>query len=59
VLAGIVGALLSVPVLAFLNSAIRVLAAPDPGVEAAGLESREDRVVMKARPDTVPPERDT
>ena len=58
VLAGIVGALLSVPVLAFLNSAIRVLAAPDPGVEAAGLESREDRVVMKARPDTVPPERD-
>jgi predicted PurR-regulated permease PerM len=29
VLAGIVGALLSVPVLAFLNSAIRVLAAPD------------------------------
>ena len=59
VLAGIVGALLSVPVLAFLNSAIRVLAAPDPGVEAAGLESREDRVVMKARPDTVSPERDT
>jgi len=59
VLAGIVGALLSVPVLAFLNSAIRVLAAPDPGVEAAGLESSEDRVVMKARPDTVPPERDT
>ena len=30
VLAGIVGALLAVPVLAFLNSAIRVLAAPDP-----------------------------
>jgi len=59
VLAGIVGALLSVPVLAFLNSAIRVLAAPDPGVEAAELESSEDRVVMKARPDTVPPERDT
>ena len=31
VLAGIVGALLAVPVLAILNSAIRVLAAPDPG----------------------------
>lgn len=30
VLAGIIGALLAVPVLAFLNSAIRVLAAPDP-----------------------------
>jgi predicted PurR-regulated permease PerM len=29
VLAGIIGALLAVPVLAFLNSAIRVLAAPD------------------------------
>jgi predicted PurR-regulated permease PerM len=58
VLAGIVGALLSVPVLAFLNSAIRVLAAPDPGVEAAELESGEGRVVMQARPDTVPPERD-
>jgi predicted PurR-regulated permease PerM len=58
VLAGIVGALLSVPVLAFLNSAIRVLAAPDPGVEAAELEFGEDRVVMQARPDTVPPERD-
>jgi predicted PurR-regulated permease PerM len=39
VLAGIIGALLSVPVLAFLNSAIRVLAAPDPAVEAAELES--------------------
>lgn len=35
VLAGIVGALLSVPVLAFLNSAIRVLAAPNPAAEAA------------------------
>ena len=58
VLAGIVGALLSVPVLAFLNSAIRVLAAPDPGVEAAELEFGEGRVVMQARPDTVPPERD-
>ena len=39
VLAGIVGALLSVPVLAILNSAVRVLVAPDPAVEAAELES--------------------
>lgn len=38
VLAGIVGALLAVPVLAFLNSAIRVLAAPDPQAEAAQVE---------------------
>lgn len=39
VLAGIVGALLAVPVLAVLNSAIRVLAAPDPGAAAAELEA--------------------
>ena len=42
VLAGIVGALLAVPVLAVLNSAIRVLAAPDPAREAAELESFPD-----------------
>lgn len=54
VLAGIIGALLSVPVLAFLNSAIRVLAAPDPAAEAAELESSDDAVVLDARPDTVP-----
>lgn len=39
VLAGVVGALLSVPVLAVLNSAVRVLVAPDPAEEAAELES--------------------
>ncbi len=54
VLAGIVGALLSVPVLAFLNSAIRVLAAPDPDVEEAALESAGDASLIEARPDTVP-----
>jgi predicted PurR-regulated permease PerM len=54
VLAGIVGALLSVPVLAVLNSAIRVLAAPDPGREAAELESGGDTVLVDAEPDTVP-----
>lgn len=54
VIAGIVGALLSVPVLAVLNSAIRVLAAPDPGREAAELESGGDRVLGDAEPDTVP-----
>jgi len=43
VLAGIIGALLAVPVLAFLNSAIRVLAAQDPAAEAAEIESGEDR----------------
>ncbi|MEI6253170.1 MAG: AI-2E family transporter [Mycobacteriaceae bacterium] len=56
VLAGIIGALLSVPVLAFLNSAIRVLAAPDPAAEAAELESGDDALMMDAKPDTVPTE---
>jgi predicted PurR-regulated permease PerM len=54
VLAGIIGALLSVPVLAFLNSAIRVLAAQDPAAEAAELESGDDAVLIDAKPDTVP-----
>lgn len=54
VLAGIIGALLSVPVLAFLNSAIRVLAAPDPAAEAAELESGTDALAVEAQPDTVP-----
>jgi predicted PurR-regulated permease PerM len=35
VLAGIVGALLAVPILAVLNSAVRVLLAPDPDAEEA------------------------
>ena len=54
VLAGIIGALLSVPVLAFLNSAIRVLAATDPAAEAADLESGTDVLLTDAQPDTVP-----
>ncbi|GAA2774361.1 AI-2E family transporter [Mycolicibacterium pallens] len=58
VLAGIVGALLSVPLLAFLNSAIRVLAADDPAKEAAELEDSDDAVVINAEPDVVPPRRD-
>ena len=55
VLAGIVGALLAVPLLAFLNSAIRVLAAENPAQEAAELEASDGAVVMEAQPDTVPP----
>lgn len=54
VLAGIVGALLSVPLVAFLNSAIRVLVADDPAEEAAELEA-QDGVVITAEPDVVPP----
>ena len=51
VLAGVVGALLSVPVLAFLNSAIRVLVAQDPAGEAAELEAGQDTVLVRAEPD--------
>ena len=51
VLAGIIGALLAVPLVAFLNSAVRVLAAPDPAAEAAQLEAGEGSVVLHAQPD--------
>ncbi|MDA0251080.1 MAG: AI-2E family transporter [Actinomycetota bacterium] len=54
VLAGIIGALLAVPVLAFLNSAFRVLGAPDPAAEAAELEAGGGAVIGAAEPDTVP-----
>ena len=53
VLAGIVGALLAVPALAFLNSAIRVLTAPDPDAEKAALES-DDGPLIQAETDEVP-----
>jgi putative heme transporter len=42
VLAGIVGALLAVPTIAFLNSALRVLLADDPAAEEAKQEALDD-----------------
>jgi predicted PurR-regulated permease PerM len=54
VLAGIVGALLAVPLVAFLNSSIRVLVADDPEEEAEELEAGEDATVVRAEPDSVP-----
>ena len=54
VLAGIAGALLSVPVLAFLNSAIRVLVAENPAGEAAELEAGQDALLVRAEPDAPP-----
>lgn len=60
VLAGIVGALLAVPALAFLNSAIRVLAADDPAAEATELQKSDDALIAEATPDSVrDPVRDT
>jgi len=58
VLAGIVGALLAVPLLAVLNSAIRVLIAENPAEEAAELEANDDGVIMTAEPDVVPAKRE-
>ncbi len=57
VLAGIVGALLAVPTIAFLNSAVRVLVADDPAAEEARQEALlEDDAspVITAEADTVP-----
>jgi putative heme transporter len=52
VLAGIVGALLAVPTVAFLNNAIQVLLARDPSAEAEK-QTEEDEVgaVVRAEPD--------
>jgi predicted PurR-regulated permease PerM len=51
VLAGIVGALLAVPTVAFLNSAVRVLLASDPAAEEAAQEARDGPVVKGAADD--------
>ena len=45
VLAGIVGALLAVPTVAFLNSAIRVLVANEPDAEIEAQESETGKVI--------------
>lgn len=52
VLAGIVGALLAVPTVAVLNSAVRVLTSDEPAVEEARQEAEEGAgVVLEATPD--------
>ncbi|MDT5245087.1 MAG: putative heme transporter, partial [Mycobacterium sp.] len=45
VLAGVVGALLAVPTLAFVNSAMRVLLAKDPAAEEAEQEAQDGPIV--------------
>ena len=50
--AGIVGALLAVPAVAFLNSAARVLLARDPAAEEAA-QAEGDEAVIQATPDNV------
>ncbi|MEB4209035.1 AI-2E family transporter [Mycobacterium sp. 94-17] len=53
VLAGIVGALLAVPTVAFLNNAFQVLLAPDPSAEAEKQTEDADQknTIMQAEPD--------
>jgi putative heme transporter len=52
VLAGIVGALLAVPTMAFLNSAIRVLLAREPDAEMEAQETDQGKVI-DAEPDDI------
>jgi predicted PurR-regulated permease PerM len=53
VLAGIVGALLAVPTVAFLNNAMQVLLAPDPAAEAEKqTEDADDTAMVNAKPDS-------
>ncbi|HEX4559831.1 MAG TPA: AI-2E family transporter [Mycobacterium sp.] len=59
VLAGIVGALLAVPTVAFLNNAIQVLLAPDPSAEADKQTEDDDaEAIVRAEPDRPDDERD-
>lgn len=55
--AGIVGALLAVPAVAFLNSATRVLLARDPAVEEAA-QAADEGPVVKAEADDVDAKKD-
>lgn len=55
VLAGIVGALLAVPTVAFINSATRVLLADNPDAEETRQQDTEG-VLIEATPDDLPPE---
>ncbi len=52
VLAGIVGALLAVPTVAFLNNAFQVLMARDPKAEVAAQDS-DATAIIEAEPDSV------
>jgi len=52
VMAGVAGALLAVPIIAFANSAARVLLARDPGEEKTQQEEGE-AALLEAEPDRV------
>ena len=52
VLAGIVGALLAVPTVAFFNNAFQVLLAPNPSAEVEA-QADEGSTIVEAEPDNV------
>ena len=56
VLAGVVGALLAVPTVAFFNNAFQVLLAKDPS--AAAKETDDDAPMIEAKPDKLEPEKE-
>jgi putative heme transporter len=58
VLAGVVGALLAVPTVAFFNNAFKVLLAEDPAAAAKPGED-EDATIIQAEPDEPEPEQDS
>jgi putative heme transporter len=58
VLAGIVGALLAVPTVAFLNSAIRVLTAAEPEAELEAQETDQGKVIEAEADDIEPAKQD-
>jgi putative heme transporter len=58
VLAGIVGALLAVPTVAFLNSAVRVLTAAEPEAELEAQETDEGKVIEAEADDIEPAKED-
>lgn len=59
VLAGIIGALLAVPLVAFLNSAVRVLIADDPAAEEKALEAQVGPAIKGEADDLSDDRRDT
>jgi putative heme transporter len=59
VLAGVVGALLAVPTVAFLNNAFQVLLAKDPSAAAKETDDSESKAsILEAKPDELEPEKE-
>jgi putative heme transporter len=59
VLAGVVGALLAVPTVAFFNNAFQVLLAKDPAAAAKETVDPESKApILEAKPDELEPERE-